>query len=257
MSLEFSVAQQVFSAWGASAQEIPTSSVEESDWLAELNGFKLLVEEKAKFENPESMQKREDALRSGRVHGQSTPLVHSNRLSGIVTKARKQLSSTAAKVAPDARIIWFTGMGFDAEAKHYQFMATLYGSTKLFELDRRTLRECYYFRNSDFFRYREDLDGAVAAFCVGESVTMKLCLNTYSPRYSTLKASPFAANFPNGLMDPLAEEASGDAYIADTDVDRRDGAAVIQYLEKKYGLNRAMNMDMNLATATIAVPRGR
>jgi hypothetical protein len=257
MSLAFSVAQQVFSAWGASAQEIPTSSVEESDWLVELNGFQLLVEEKAKFENPESRQKRENTLRAGRVYGQTTALVHSNRLSGIVGKAKKQLSSTAAKSVPDARIIWFTGLGFDAEAKHYQFMATVYGSTKVFELDRRNLRDCYYFRNSDFFRYREDLDGAVAAFADDESVTMKLCLNSYSPRYSQLKTSPFAERFPNGLIDPLAEEASGAAFIADTDLDRRDCAAVVRYLERKYRLSRAMTMDMNLATATVNVPHGR
>jgi hypothetical protein len=255
MSLEFSVAQQVFGFWGASVEEIPTSSAEESDWLAELKGFRLLVEEKAKLESPASQQDREEALRSGRVHGMTTPLSQSNRLSGIVRKARKQLASTAARLEHDARIIWFTGLGFDAEAKHYQFMSTLYGSTKIFELDKPELRECYYFRNADFYRYREELDGAVAAFLIGDSVTMKLCLNTYSPRYRAIKSSPFAAQFPNGLIDPLAEEASGNAYIADTDIDRRDSGAVLQYLQQKYGLKRAMNMDMNLATATVAMPR--
>jgi hypothetical protein len=255
MSLEFSVARQVLDAWGASTEEIPTSSAEESDWLASLEGFRLLVEEKDKFENPVSQQEREGALRSGQVHGSTTPLVHDNRLSGIVRKAQKQLSSTATRLDHEARIIWFTGCGFDAEAKHYQFIATLYGSTKIFEPDRPGLRECYYFRNADFFRYREVLDGAVAAFIAGESVTMKLCLNTYSPRYSALKSSPFAARFQEGLIDPLAEEADGAAYIADTTINRANSGPVLQYLQDKYGLSRAMNMDMNLATATVVVPR--
>jgi hypothetical protein len=255
MSLEFSVAQQVFEFWGATAEEIPTSSAEESDWIAELKGFRLLVEEKAKLENPALQKEREEALRSGRAHGMTTSLSHSNRLSGIVRKARKQLSSTAARLDHDARIVWFTGIGFDAEAKHYQFMSTLYGSTKIFEIDNPRLRECYYFRNADFYRYREELDGAVAAFLFGDSVTIKLCLNTYSPRYLAIKSSPFAAQFQNGLIDPLAEEASGDAYIADTDIDRKDTGAVLQYLQNKYGLSRAMNMDMNLATATVVMPR--
>lgn len=255
VALEFSVAKQVFRAWGASAEEIPTSSAEESDWLVALKGFRLLVEEKAKLENPESQQEREEALRSGSVHGTTTPLVQNNRLSGIVRKARKQLSSTAAQREHDARIMWFTGFGFDAEAKHYQFMATLYGSTKIIELDKPGLRECYYFRNADFFRYREEMDGAVAAFLTGDSVIMKLCLNTYSPRYTVLKSSPFAEQFLNGLIDPLDEEASGNAYIADTDIDRRDAGAVLHYIQVKYGLSRAMNMDLNMATATVAVPR--
>lgn len=255
MSLEFSVAQQVFHAWGATAQEIPTSSSEESDWLAELKGFRLLVEEKEKYESPDSQRERETALGSGGVHGTTTPLTQSNRLSGIVRKARKQLSSTASRIQHDARIIWLTGVGFDGEAQHYQFMATLYGSTKIFELDKKGLRECYCFRNSDFFRYRQDLDGAVAAFTTGDAVTMKLCLNTYSPRYQTPKSSPFAAQFPNGLIDPIADESAGHAYIADTDIDRRDSPAIIQYLQGKYGLTRAMNMDVNIATATMALPR--
>jgi hypothetical protein len=257
MPLEFSVAQQVLVAWGASAEEIPTSSAEESDWLAELMGFRLLVEEKTKLENRESRLEREMALRSGRVHGTTTSLVQSNRLSGIVRKARKQLASTATRITHDARVIWFTGVGFDAEAKHYQFMATLYGSTKIFELDKPALKECYYFRSADFYRFRNELDGAVAAFLTGDSVTMKFCLNTYSPRYQTLRSSPFAAQFRSGLIDPLAEEVNGDAYIADTDIDRTDSGAVLQYVQKKYGLTQAMNMDLNLATATVAMPRGK
>jgi hypothetical protein len=255
MSLEFSVAQQVFHAWGATAQEIPTSSSEESDWLAELQGFRLLVEEKEKYESPDSQQEREAALRSGGVHGNTAPLTQSNRLSGIVRKASKQLSSTASRIQHDARIIWLTGVGFDGEAKHYQFMATLYGSTKIFELDKKGLRECYYFRNSDFYRYREKLDGAVAAIATGDKVTMKLCLNTYSPRYQALKLSPFAAQFPDGLIDPLADEYAGHAFIADTDIDRSDSGVILRCLQGKYGLTRVMNMDMNIATATVAVPR--
>lgn len=255
MSLSVSVAEQVFEAWGAKATAVPTSSIEESDWLAELAGFRLLVEEKAKFENVELQLERTTTLRSGSVHGTTTPLVQSNTLSGIVRKAKKQLSSTASRIDHDARIIWFTGVGFNAEASHYQFMATLYGSTRIVEPDKPGLRECYYFRNADFYRYREDLDGAVAAFMMGDSVTMKLCLNNYSPRYEALRTSPFAVHFPNGLIDPLAEEALGHAYVADTDLDRKECGAVLQYIQRKYGLGRAMTMDMRLATAVVAVSR--
>jgi hypothetical protein len=56
-----------------------------------------------------------------------------------------------------------------------------------------------------------------------------------------------------GSIQP--EEKAGAAYIVDTDIDRKDEPSVLAYLEQKYGLTRAMNMDMNLASATVAMPK--
>lgn len=255
MTLEFSVAEQVLNQWGATTEPLPTSSKEESDWLTILDGFRLLIEEKQKFNNSEAQQARETVLRAGQVHGTSLPLIHNNRISGIVRKAAGQLSSTAKDIGHDAKILWFTGMGFDGEAKHYQFIATLYGSTRVFELDRPKMKECYFFRNSDFFRYRDHLDGAIAAYLNNDVLTMKLCLNPYAQNWIALRDSPFAKQFKLGLIDPVAEESAGDAYIIDTDLPRNDKSGVLRYLEQKYRLKRAMNMDMNLASATVLVDR--
>ncbi len=257
MAEEDSIAAQAFAAWGATAQRQPTSSKEETDWLVELDGFRLLVEEKDKLENPAHTQARADDLRAGRVHGTSVPVGPSNRISGVIRKATRQLHSTGATVQHDARIIWITAVGFDAEAKHLQFMATLYGSTSIFELDKPQMKECYFFRNSDFYRYRDFLDGAVAAKLQGDTLTMNLCLNPYGLKWRALGDSPFAKQFKTGLVDPIAQEKAGKAYIADTDLPRTNLIAVIKYLETKYGLTRIMNMDMNVATAVVAIPRDR
>lgn len=253
MAEEESLASHAFAAWGASAQRLPTSSKEETDWLVELDGFRLLVEEKNKLENPAHTQARIDDLHAGRVHGASVPVGRNNRISGVIRKATNQLQSTAASVGHDARIIWLTGVGFDAEAKHLQFMATLYGSTNIFELDKPKLKECYFFWNSDFYRYGDGLDGAVAAKLHGDKLTMNLCLNPYGLNWERLRDSPIAKQFRTGLVDPIAEERAGKAYIADTDLPRTTPARVLEYLESKYGLNRIMHMDMNMATAVIAV----
>ncbi|MDP1954979.1 MAG: hypothetical protein Q8K71_10920 [Polaromonas sp.] len=255
MSEDVSIAAQALEVWGASVKPLPTSNKEECDWLAELEGCRLIVEEKLKFDDPASVAARNVALAQGQVHGSSQPLTSNNRISGIVRKAAGQLSSTASEVAHDLRILWFTGVGFDGEAKHYQLISTLYGSTRIFQLDHRHMRTCYFFRNSDFYRYRDHLDGAVAAHLNGNTATVKLCLNPYSPRWKALRDSPFAHNFKLGLIDPIAEEQAGEAYIVDSDIDRRDERAVIACLEKKYGLKHAMNMDMSMATASIRVPR--
>lgn len=255
MTIQISIAEQVLAVWGAKAQSLPTSTKEESDWLAELGGCRLLIEEKTKFDDPSSQTARDATLAAGQVHGTTTPLVHNNRISGIVRKAAGQLSSTGTDVPHDLRILWFTGVDFNGKAKHYQFMSTLYGSTRIFELGRPQMRQCYFFRNSDFYRYREQLDGAVAAFLTGNTITIKLCLNPYALNWQALRDSPYAKQFKLGLIDPIAEEEAGAAYIADTDIPRNNESAVLSYLEQKYGLENAMNMDMNMASTTVRVSR--
>lgn len=255
MSDQPSIAKQVMQMWGATVSQVPTSSKDECDLVAELDGVRLLVEEKTKLDDPRDAQAREDTFARGEVHGSVLPLRHNNTISGIVRKASAQLSSTGADVTHDLRIIWFTGMGYHGEAKQHQFMSTLYGSTRVFELDSPQMRPCYFFRNSDFFRFRDQLDGAVAAYLTGDTVTMKLCLNPCSPSWERLRDSPFARHFKVGLIDPIAEELAGEAYIVDSDMSRTNGYEVLQFLEKKYGLKKVQHMDMHMASAAVLVPK--
>jgi hypothetical protein len=122
MTDTFSIAAQVLEHWGAKVTSISTSHKDESDWLAAFGDFRLLVEEKTKLENDESYGERQATLARGEVHGSTLPLVHNNRLSGIVRKAAKQLASTGSEVEHQCRIVWFTATGFDAEAKHFGSM---------------------------------------------------------------------------------------------------------------------------------------
>ena len=131
-----SIAKLVLEHWEAKVGELPTSSKEESDWLATLDGFTLLVEEKTKFENPERRAEREAALNADKLHAQTVSLSPSNRLSAIARKAASQLESTASGRLHDARVLWFSSVGFDSEAKNMQAFNTLYGATQVFDLDK-------------------------------------------------------------------------------------------------------------------------
>jgi len=251
-----SIAAQVFRSWGATVQALPTSTKEECDWLVSLQNCALIAEEKTKFEDAVALEARMKTLRAGEVHGRTIPLKPNNRLSAIVKKAVGQLSSSAREIQHDLRVLWFTGTGFDGEAKHYQLMATLYGSTRVFELNGDGHhRTCYFFRNSDFYRFRSVLDGAYVTYVTGNTLTVKLCLNPYSPKWQELRDSPFAACLKNGLIDPVAEEREGFAYIVDGDVDRAAEEEVMRYLQGKYGLKQAMSIDMGMTSAAILVPK--
>lgn len=252
---EQTIAEQVLESWGATAEKLPTSTKEESDWLAVLDGCRLLIEEKTKFTNSDLLVARKAALEGGNPHVTTTRLVRNNRLSGIVRKASSQLESSGAELRHDLRVMWLTSVGCDSEAKQMQFRSTLYGSTKIIEVDGKLFKPCYFFYNSDFFRYGNYLDGAIAAHLVGEKVTMFLCLNPYSENWQLLRDSPFSIKFPNGLIDPLAEESAMEAFVADTDIDRKDPGAVLTYLQNKYRTGRLVNMDMNMASAEILIPR--
>lgn len=250
-----SITKQVFEEWGLTPESIPTSNKKESDWIIDFHGFTLLVEEKQKFENPSQRAERAASLKNEEQFGMSASLSPNNTISSIFKNAAKQLNSSASARQHDARIVWLTSVGFDAEAKHYQALSTLYGSTRIFESDDSHMKECYFFHNSDFYRFKEYLDGAVVAFLVNSTVTMKLCLNPFSERWMKLRDSPFAAKFPNGLIDPLDEEATGKAYIADTDIDRKQSAAVLAYLQSKYATGPLFNMDMQMASVVIKMPK--
>ena len=251
-----SIAVQVFQSWGADVQPLPTSTNEECDWLVSLETSSLIAEEKTKLEDALAIDARLKTLRGGGVHGETVSLKSNNRLSGIVKKAVSQLSSTGAHVEHDLRVLWFTGTGFDAEAKHYQLISTLYGSARLFELNGDGHhRTCYFFRNSDFYRFRDVLDGAYVTYLTGNTLNVKLCLNPHSTRCQKLRDSPFAARLQKGLIDPAVEEKEGDAYIVDGNVERSDEGAVMQYLQAKYGLEQAVKIDMGMTYASIRVPQ--
>ena len=252
-----SIAEAILKHWGASVDPVPTSEKKESDWLATLGGFRLLIEEKTKLENPDSAAERAKALRSGQVHGSTTSLRPNNRVSGVIGEAAKQLRSTGADVQHHARAIWFTSIGFDREAKDHQAFNTLYGATKTFDLERSSsLQDCFFFYNSEFFRH-QDIDGAYLVVADGGTATVRLCLNPFSPNWMALRDSPFAKQLKTGLVDPVAREAVGEAMLVDGSVDRRDRGAVLSYLSAKYGVPMLQNMDMNMASAVVAVPRER
>jgi hypothetical protein len=253
VSAEPTYADGVFKHLGFDVEQIPTGEERRADWKVTAGAFVILVEEKLKLDDPEMLAQRRMALDGGQVFPTHVPIKPDNRLSGITRKAATQIVATAPHVPHDFRIVWFTAAGRLHEPKQMQYVATLYGSTNIFQLGQPRLKLCYFFRNSDFFRHRETLDGAVVAEIVGQDISAQLCLNPLSPRYEKLKASPLSASFGTAVIDPLKEEADGDAYLVDCDLDRAKSNEVLQFLQTKYRVDKIMDMDMGFASAEVVV----
>jgi hypothetical protein len=252
VSTEPTFADVVFKHLGFDVEPIPTDVEERADWKVTVGPVVMLVEEKVKLDDRGMLVRRRVALDGGQVFPTHVPIKPDNTLSGITRKAAAQIVATAPHVSHDFRIVWFTAAGQLHEPRRMQYLATLYGTTNIFQLGQSRLKRCYFFRNSDFFRHRNTLDGAVVAEIEDQDISARLCLNPLSPRYEKLKASPLSASFGTAVVDPLKEEADGEAYLVDSDLDRTKTNEVLQFLQSKYRVDKIMNMDMSFARAEVA-----
>jgi hypothetical protein len=138
------------------------------------------------------------------------------------------------------RIGWVHCEGFDSDTDQAQIQNSFMGTEYL--LDRAVggrAYACHFFRESDFWRYRAELDGAIVSRQVTyDQVNVSVLLNPYSPRSDRLQLSAFiAAIGPAALVDVVAEESERTCLIADCPLDRRDAASVLAYVCDKYGLD--------------------
>lgn len=252
-----SYAKALLEHWGVTVQDIPTSDAQqkqESDFLADFSGVRVLIEEKTKEDDPAYLSQRTQELEDGLIHAASLPIRRDETLSGLIRDASHQLRSSSDK-QHDFRLMWFTATGPLAVGKYEQFMATLYGRTNILEMSASGYRRCYYFRHADFFRRAEVIDGAVVAHTDGQSISAKLCLNSLSPRFQALRNSPVLTPFGTSVEDPESLEAEGMAFVLDAVLDRKNEGPLLEYLKQKYGTGPLMKFDLGYTSAATLVPK--
>jgi hypothetical protein len=205
-----------------------------ADLLADDGTHRYLIEVKTKESSTENLRRRDEALQAGLIHKTNQPLKRLNRYSSIVHSAANQLRATL----PDEsllRLVWLQAVGLDHHIQCELFESSLYGKefvTSFFDKD--GLYPCFHFYESDFFRDRDVLDGAVICEAIGAEFSARLCLNMYSERYEQVQSSKLGRHFGSGVCDPRELEKLGRAYWADCDIDRDDKEAVLAYLSQKY-----------------------
>jgi hypothetical protein len=253
---QFSYAKALLQHWGIAVEDIPTSDAEqkqEADFLTSFGDLRVLIEEKTKEDDPIYLAKRAEELERGELHAATLPISRNETLSGLVSAASRQLLSSSDK-PHDFRLMWFTATGVHAEGKYEQFIATLYGRTNILEMNASHYRRCYYFRNADFFRRAEVIDGAIVAHTDGKSISARLCLNSLSPRYQFLRRSAVLHPFGSAVEDPMAAEAEGTAFILDCALDRKKEGPLLAYLQQKYKTAPLMKFDLGYTQASILLP---
>ncbi|SOB77397.1 hypothetical protein SAMN04488490_3203 [Marinobacter sp. LV10R510-11A] len=251
MDIEQAIGEQL-KQWGFSVEKIPESLVsgqKRPDYKAWTDTETYLIEVKSREDDPEEMQERENVLNQGDVYSEHKPLIRKNRVSGIIRSAYDQLKDYGE--SEWFKVAWLCATGSAQEAKFEQFKATLYGTTQIFDLDGDGYhRVCYFFRNSEFFRYRNVLDAALISTHTGGT----LCLNPHSPKFEEIRSSALGGKLGSAVIDPVASESVGDAYIVDSGVDRNDENAVLEYLRGKYDRPKLNKIDLGWHSGTVQEP---
>lgn len=247
-----SYARSLLEQWGVAVEDIPTSERKEADFLATFDGVRVLIEEKTKEEDPARAAARESKHGEGLVHAETLPSIRDETVSGVIRDASKQLKSSSL-LPHEFRLLWFTATGPTAQGKYEQFIATVYGRTSILEMNVEGYRRCYFFRHGDFYRRAAVLDGAVAAYTDGKSMTVRLCLNPLSENFERLRRSPVLRVFGTGVEDPIELEARGTAFILDTSLDRGSEGPLLAYLQQKYKTGPLMKIDLGYTRMSVAI----
>jgi len=256
LSREEEFAKLVLEDKGAVVTPIPRRSNQTPDFDVQFAGAHYIFEVKTREEDQERAAERHATMARGEVHGDHAELKRRNTISGIIEDGVNQLKVHGP---PEAfRVLWVHCCNPWGERYKHQFFNAFYGSTRLYDLDDNDFKvDALYFRDSDFFRYRANLDGAVIVMELpGTDEGQLFCLaNDNSAKYQAFRTSPLPQAFPVGFYDPLAQEAAGEAVVIRGAFDRRNDNAVMAYLNKLTGRVKLFNMDFNHTSASIAVPR--
>lgn len=217
------------------------------DLRASKDGTSMLVEVKTREEDAKLRAK----LESVDVCATESILVSldkHNSLSSEIEEANTQLEAEAA--VSDLRLLWFRAdSGLFVQDPREQIGATLLGIRMVF--GRRDgeewARECVYAGYSDFFRC-QSIDGAMIEVDGG----LILIPNQFSPRKDAFSISPIYKASTPAILDVQQGDREGRFYVLDSsDVNRKDDAALLDYLRKKYPADEFLRFGPYCAGTTV------
>lgn len=216
---------------GVSARALkPSPTHKTPDLQVSVNDQRILIEVESKTED---QQVRD--LVNGSKGG--TLLYRGARNEDRIKAAWRQIRDYPHRSSSDASLVWFLACKGGSTILVAPSAKRLIYGIELTEVTTNSgdvlNMPCYFFQDSFFYREKE-LDFIV----VHGFHSPELCINPYSPRYKKLRAGDFVAKLSKHMtiIDPLDEESSGRAFVADCDVDRRQSRNVAEYIRAKYAL---------------------
>ena len=201
------------------------------------------IEVKSKFDSDEYMHERSSKLLESNIFEEVVPIVPKNRIDGILGEGCKQLKS---KNNTDFSLLWLNIKTANSERDISITKQTILGIKCVWDVSNDYVVDCYYYKNSSFFRFRDILDGVfIENTKTGE---VEFWINNFSVRYEKIKQSKLLKEIP--FNDPLQIVERDRLYIVESDVDRNNEDDVIGYLMKRYTSNNIKPFDMKNISVT-------
>jgi hypothetical protein len=196
MNIEEAIGHQM-EAWGLSVHKIPESQIKSDkrpDFEVKCESYTYLIEVKSREDDKKEVKEKNEVLSQGKIYGQHKALIRKNTVSGVIRDACDQLKNYGKD--DWYRIVWLCAIDDAQKGKLEQFKATIYGKTQMFDLDGDGYhRPCYFYRDSDFFRYRNILDAAI----VSTLTEVELCFNPFSDKNVEFKKSTLVKLFKDSV----------------------------------------------------------
>lgn len=245
---------------GFSVRKLPELEEQKrADFIATLGDVTLLVEAKLRRDNPAELKRMNAVLAEGEVYGSTHKLGRNNSHSKNIRDGFDQLMQEREE-QHDYKVLLYVADCENVPVVCEQIVDTLYGATSAFVTTNGGMKEtrCYFYDPSEFFD-NKDVDAAIVGYQYDDNWHLVLCLNSFSDRFFNLRSSALGQLFLGSTIDPLADEARGDAFIVGNDAPRLAGGdkafarhfpsmdPVLRHLESKYDLppNTVVQGNMN------------
>ena len=244
---------ELLKVWGFEVEQLQERAmVRTPDLVATKAGQRFIIELKTKGRDARRLAKEAARMAQGEIVEHGELAGRRGTQAGIIADGVKQILALPPLEA-DFLTIWIHLEGDDPAFQMEQFRGAAYGVSNVIDLDGAPTRECYYFYNSDFHRYREALDGIILSRSESTEAKAQLLVNNLSPRAGRFLSSMLARQFAGAVIDPTRLERAGTIYIADCDADRKMLGGVVAYLQEKYGRARLCNIDMGKCEMKVAL----
>jgi hypothetical protein len=240
---------------GFDVKPIPEGKDKTADLHVSDGESNFLIEVKDKWEGEEVAEDRRDQLGRGEIYYQDDPLSYSNRISGVLREAQKQLDRTP-KCEGTFQLVWFHATGVDADLIYRQAFATFYGIMDLIPLsprDRNSTDTCFYFRHNEAFNMPD-----VEALILTDKGQLQVCLNEFSARNKEFRQTQLCRKLFDlgGVIDPVALASRGEIIAFKTRISRKNEQEIIKALQEQTG-TLYTSIILNRHAASAAVMPGR
>lgn len=231
-----------FSQFCVVVSKIPESDEKTPDFLIDQEE-RVLIELKEKKDKEELHESKESVLSEGEIYEHFHTMGHNKRISGVISYGIKQLATQKENTKSDFCFLFLVANGVSPSNQIEKVYSTLYGKMEVIDFESKSniALRCYYAYYSEFYKYRDVIDGV---FLAGNG-SVRLLLNDKSPRYLKLKESKFITKFVESMHihDPVELEKRNEILIADCEISRGNTDAVKDYVFSKYGIKRGMMLD--------------